>query len=148
LDKPTSGEVFINEKATIAFIEQDTVFENENMYIKDYLKDKTGLSEEFIEAAIDNLYNNELEFRDKRIFMLSGGEKKRLEIFTNTLMETDLLIIDEPSTYMDDYSRTAIANMLLDYPGAVILVSHDKVLMRRIGFVTYDIRDNRFRIKN
>ena len=148
LDEPTSGEIFINEKATIAFIEQETVFENENIYIKDYLKDKTGLSEEFIEAAIDNLYNNELEFRDKRIFMLSGGEKKRLEIFTNTLMETDLLIIDEPSTYMDDYSRTAIANMLLDYPGAVILVSHDKVLMRKIGFVTYDIRDNRFRIKN
>lgn len=148
LDEPTSGEIFINEKATIAFIEQETVCENENIYIKDYLKDKTGLSEEFIEAAIDNLYNNELEFRDKRIFMLSGGEKKRLEIFTNTLMETDLLIIDEPSTYMDDYSRTAIANMLLDYPGAVILVSHDKVLMRKIGFVTYDIRDNRFRIKN
>lgn len=148
LDEPTSGEIFINEKATIAFIEQETVFENENIYIKDYLKDKTGLSEEFIEAAIDNLYNNELEFRDKRIFMLSGGEKKRLEILTNTLMETDLLIIDEPSTYMDDYSRTAIANMLLDYPGAVILVSHDKVLMRKIGFVTYDIRDNRFRIKN
>ncbi|MGL5088719.1 MAG: ATP-binding cassette domain-containing protein [Cetobacterium sp.] len=148
LDTPTSGEVFINEKATIAFIEQEAIFPNENIYISQYLKDKTGLSDEFIEAAIDSLYNNEIEFRDKRIFMLSGGEKKRLEIFTNTLMETDLLIIDEPTTYMDDYSRTAIANMLLDYPGAVILVSHDKVLMRRIGFVTYDIRDNRFRVKN
>ncbi|MGL6099765.1 MAG: ATP-binding cassette domain-containing protein, partial [Fusobacteriaceae bacterium] len=148
LDTPTSGEVFINEKSTIAFIEQEAVFEDESIYISKYLKDKTGLSDEFIEAAIDTLYNNEIEFRDKRIFMLSGGEKKRLEIFTNTLMETDLLIIDEPTTYMDDYSRTAIANMLLDYPGAVILVSHDKVLMRRIGFVTYDIRDNRFRVKN
>ncbi|MEG0300180.1 MAG: ATP-binding cassette domain-containing protein [Cetobacterium sp.] len=147
LEEPTSGEVVINKDAKISFIEQDTIFENEKISVKDYLKEKTGLSDDFIEAAIDNLYNNELEFRDKRIFMLSGGEKKRLEIFTNTLLETDLLIIDEPSTYMDDYSRDTIANMLLDYPGAVILVSHDKVLLRKIKFTTYDIRDKRFRIK-
>ena len=79
--------------------------------------------------------------------MLSGGEKKRLEIFANILSDTDLLIIDEPSTYMDDYSRTTIASMLLAYEGAVILVSHDKFLMRQLDFETYDIRDRLFRKK-
>nr|WP_307774530.1 ATP-binding cassette domain-containing protein [uncultured Cetobacterium sp.] len=147
-EEPTTGTVLVNNKAKIAFIEQETVFEDENIYIKDYLKEKTGLSDDFIEAAIDNLYNNEIEFRDKRIFMLSGGEKKRLEIFANILWEADLLIIDEPTTYMDDYSRGLIANMLMDYEGAVVLVSHDKVLMRQIdGFVTYDIRDRLLRVK-
>ncbi|MBP6062540.1 MAG: ABC-F family ATP-binding cassette domain-containing protein [Fusobacteriaceae bacterium] len=146
-DEPTSGTVNINPKAKIAYIEQDTVLENEKLTTIDYLKAKTGLSHEFVEIAIDTLYNNEIEFRDKRVFMLSGGEKKRLEIFANMLSETDLLIIDEPSTFMDDYSRTTIANMLLDYPGAVILVSHDKVLLRKLNFKTYDIRDKRFREK-
>lgn len=146
-DEPTSGIVNINPKAKIAYIEQDTVLENEKLTTIEYLKAKTGLSHEFVEIAIDTLYNNEIEFRDKRVFMLSGGEKKRLEIFANMLSETDLLIIDEPSTYMDDYSRTTIANMLLDYPGAVILVSHDKVLLRKLNFKTYDIRDKRFREK-
>lgn len=143
----TTGDVFINKKAKISFIEQETVFENEKISIIDYLKGKTGLSDDFVEATIDTLYNNEPEFRDKRIFMLSGGEKKRLEIFANILSETDLLIIDEPSTYMDDYSRTTIANMLMEYEGAVILVTHDKVLLKKINFETYDIRDKKIRPK-
>ncbi len=147
-ESPTTGEVQINEKAKISFIEQETVLENEKISIKEYLKDKTGLSDDFIEAAIDSLYNHDLEFRDKRIFMLSGGEKKRLEIFAHILAETHLLIIDEPSTYMDDYSRNTIADMLSEYSGAVILVTHDKALLRKIDFTLYDIRDKRFRIKD
>ncbi len=147
LEEPTSGEVFRNERAKVAYIEQETVFEDEKMFIKDYIMDKTGLNEEFTEAAIDSLYNYEEEFKAKKIFMLSGGEKKRLEIFTHILADTHLLIIDEPSTYMDDYSRDTIAKMLMDYPGAVVLVTHDKALLRKIDFTLYDIRDNRFRLK-
>ena len=114
-----------------------------------YIKTETAWTGniEVFYRVIEDHYNNEIEFSDKRVFMLSGGEKKRLEIFANMLSETDLLIIDEPSTFMDDYSRTTIANMLLDYPGAVILVSHDKVLLRKLNFKTYDIRDKRFREK-
>lgn len=148
-EEPTSGKVEINGKAKISFIEQETVLKDEKISIKDYLKDKTGLSDDFIEESIDSLYNYEPEFRDKKIFMLSGGEKKRLEIFAHILAETHLLIIDEPSTYMDDYSRDTIANMLSDYPGAVIVVTHDKALLRKIDdFTLYDIRDKRFRVKS
>jgi ATPase subunit of ABC transporter with duplicated ATPase domains len=146
-EAPTTGRVQINKKAKISFIEQETVLKNEKMSIKDYIKDKTGLSDDFIEESIDSLYNYEPEFRDKKLYMLSGGEKKRLEIFAHILAETHLLIIDEPSTYMDDYSRNTIANMLTDYPGAVIVVTHDKALLRKIDFTLYDIRDKRFRMK-
>lgn len=146
-EEATSGKVTRNERARIAYIEQETVFEDENMWIKNYIMKETGLNEEFVEAAIDSLYNDEEEFRTKKIFMLSGGEKKRLEIFTHILSDTHMLIIDEPSTYMDDYSRDTIAKMLMDYPGAVVLVTHDKALLRKIDFETYDIRDNRFRLK-
>lgn len=146
--EPTSGKVYINPKAKMVHIIQETVFEDENMSIKDYLQLKTGLSPDFVESAIDSLYAHEPEFRDKRIFMLSGGERKRLEIFAHTISDIDLLIIDEPTTYMDDFSRKAIAEMLLDYDGAVILVSHDKALLRLLkNFETYDIRDRLLRIK-
>ncbi|MGB0405525.1 MAG: ATP-binding cassette domain-containing protein, partial [Fusobacterium sp.] len=100
-----------------------------------------------IDEAIDSLFNYEEEFKSKKLFMLSGGEKKRLEIFTNILAETHLLIIDEPSTYMDSYSRTTIANMLKEYDGAVVLVTHDKELLRMIDFEMFDIRDRLFREK-
>ncbi|MGL6065422.1 MAG: ABC-F family ATP-binding cassette domain-containing protein [Fusobacteriaceae bacterium] len=143
----SSGKVFLNDKAKISYIQQETVFVDETISIIDYLKKETGLSEDFVEVAVDTLYNNEIEFRDKRIFMLSGGEKKRLEIFASILSETDLLVIDEPTTYMDDYSRTTIVDMLLNYKGAIILVSHDKILLKKLNFETYDIRDKRVRIK-
>lgn len=146
-EPPSDGEIFINENAKITYIEQETYFSNEKLTVFDYIAEKTGLSPDFIEIAIDSLFNHEKEFRDKRIFMLSGGEKKRLEIFTNILSDTDLLIIDEPSTYMDDYSRATIASMLLAYEGAIVLVSHDKFLMRQLDFETYDIRDRLFRKK-
>lgn len=144
----TSGEIIRDPKLKMAYIPQETKFKDENMRIKDYLKEKTGLSDEFLDEAIDSLYNYEEEFRDKKIFMLSGGEKKRLEIFATTLEEVDLLIIDEPSTYMDEYSRETIINMLNDYDGAIVLVTHDKSLMRNLDFTVYDIRDNRFRLKD
>ena len=146
-DSPLVLRVTINSKAKITYIEQENSFENEKLSVYEYLEEKIGLSPDFIESAIDTLFNYEKEFRDKRIFMLSGGEKKRLEIFANILLDTDLLVIDEPTTYMDDYSRTTIASMLLAYKGAVILVSHDKFLMRQLDFETYDIRDRLLRKK-
>lgn len=147
MESISSGEIIKDSKLRIAYIPQETKFENENIKIKDYLKEKTGLSDEFLNEAIDSLYNYEEEFRDKKIFMLSGGEKKRLEIFTTTLEEVDLLIIDEPSTYMDDYSKENIINMLNDYDKTIVLVTHDKYLMKKLDFIIYDIRDNRFRKK-
>lgn len=143
-----SGKVIFNEGAKIAFVKQETHFENEKITVFDYLKAETCLSDDFIETSIDMLFNSQEEFKDKRLFMLSGGEKKRLEICAKTLADIDCLIIDEPTTFMDDYSRGVIANMLLDYQGAIILVTHDKWLMKKLGFAVYDIRDKRFRIKS
>jgi len=146
-EEPTTGTVEMNPKAKFSYIEQETILEDENMRLPEYIQDKTGLNQDFIEGAIDSLFNHEEEFRSKKLYMLSGGEKKRLEIFTNILAETHLLVIDEPSTYMDSYSKATIANMLNEYHGAVILVTHDKELLRMIDFEMYDIRDRLFREK-
>jgi len=144
---PTTGTIDMNPKVKISYIEQETILEDENMRITEYIQDKTGLNQDFVEGAIDSLFNYEEEFKSKKLYMLSGGEKKRLEIFTNILAETHLLVIDEPSTYMDSYSRSTIANMLNEYHGAVILVTHDKELLRMIDFEIFDIRDRLFREK-
>ena len=84
---------------------------------------------------------------NKLVANLSFGERTKTSIAKLIIGDYNLLIIDEPSTYMDDYSRTTIASMLLAYDGAVILVSHDKFLMRQLDFETYDIRDRLFRKK-
>ncbi len=61
--------------------------------------------------------------------LLSGGEKARLMLGLATFHGPHLLILDEPTNHLDIDSRTALVNAINDYPGAVILVSHDRFLI-------------------
>src|SRR6188768_769092 len=66
---------------------------------------------------------------DKRVEKLSGGEKARLMLGIATFGAPHLLILDEPTNHLDIDSRTALIEAINDYPGAVILVSHDRHLL-------------------
>ena len=60
---------------------------------------------------------------------LSGGEKSRLLLGLATFAAPHLVILDEPTNHLDIDSRGALIEAINDYPGAVILVSHDRYLL-------------------
>ncbi len=60
---------------------------------------------------------------------LSGGEKSRLLLGLATFAAPHLIILDEPTNHLDIDSRAALIEAINDYPGAVILVSHDRYLL-------------------
>jgi ATP-binding cassette subfamily F protein 3 len=66
---------------------------------------------------------------DKKVEKLSGGEKARLMLGIATFGAPHLLILDEPTNHLDIDSRAALIEAINDYPGAVILVSHDRHLL-------------------
>jgi ATP-binding cassette, subfamily F, member 3 len=66
---------------------------------------------------------------DTPIKKLSGGEKARLLLGLATFAGPHLLILDEPSNHLDIDSRAALIEAISAYPGAVILVSHDRYLL-------------------
>jgi ATP-binding cassette subfamily F protein 3 len=66
---------------------------------------------------------------DQAVATLSGGEKARLLLGLATLSGPNLVMLDEPTNHLDIDSRAALVEAINDFPGAVILVSHDRHLL-------------------
>jgi len=63
---------------------------------------------------------------------LSGGEKTKLALAMLMVGRNNLLLLDEPTNNLDPPSRQAVADALVDWPGAIILVSHDEEFVREL----------------
>src|SRR5699024_2912265 len=69
---------------------------------------------------------------DKKVADLSGGEKKRVAIARALIQPADLLILDEPTNYLDNVSVEWLEQYLSNYPGAFLLVTHDRYFLNRV----------------
>ncbi|WP_136644580.1 ABC-F family ATP-binding cassette domain-containing protein [Tabrizicola sp. YIM 78059] len=72
---------------------------------------------------------------------LSGGQKARLSLLLATIDAPHLLILDEPTNHLDIESREALVEALTEYPGAVILVSHDMHLLSLVADRLWLVKD-------
>ncbi len=76
-------------------------------------------------------------FKDEQLEMpvgrLSGGERARLMIARLMLQEADVLLLDEPTNDLDIPTLEVLEDSLLDFPGALVLVSHDRYMLDRVS---------------
>ena len=79
---------------------------------------------------------------DKPIAHLSGGQKTRLSLAKLLLEKRDLLILDEPTNHLDIETLSWLESYLLNYRGALVIVSHDRYFLDKITNETYELSYN------
>ena len=83
---------------------------------------------------------------DKRISILSGGEKSRVVLATLLAQPHNFLILDEPTNHLDIQSREVLLKALQKFSGTVVLVSHDRHFLRSLANRVFEIDHGEMRI--
>jgi ATP-binding cassette subfamily F protein 3 len=83
------------------------------------------------------------EMIEKKIKVLSGGERARLVLAGLLLQQHNILVLDEPGNHLDVETVEALADALCRYRGTVIFTSHDRYFMQRVATAVIEVRDRR-----
>lgn len=128
-----SGGVRFGSNVTIGYYDQEQAELSSNKRVLNELWDEYPLKpEKEIRTILGNfLFSGEDVL--KIVSTLSGGEKARLALAKLMMEKSNLLILDEPTNHLDLDSKEVLENALIDYPGTILFVSHDRYFINRIA---------------
>lgn len=86
------------------------------------------------------------EEADKKISVLSGGEKSRVVLACILARPVNLLVLDEPTNHLDIVSREVLLDAVKNFPGTVVIVSHDRYFLREITTRVFELDKNKLSI--
>jgi ATP-binding cassette subfamily F protein 3 len=137
--EPIGGKSRLGSNLEIGYFSQDTQELSLDQSPLDFLVWDCDL----LPADARNLLGRFLITGDdvyRPIRTLSGGEKNKLSLARLTNQNPNLLILDEPTNHLDMDSREALARVLNDYKGTLVLISHDRWLLSHVTDHTLDLR--------
>ncbi|MDH5164192.1 ABC-F family ATP-binding cassette domain-containing protein [Heyndrickxia oleronia] len=128
-----SGNISYGSNVTIGYYDQEQANLTSNKTVLNELWDDYPLKDE---KEIRTVLGNFLFTGDdvlKTVSSLSGGEKARLALSKLLMQRANFLILDEPTNHLDLDSKEVLENALIDYPGTILFVSHDRYFINRLA---------------
>jgi ATP-binding cassette subfamily F protein 3 len=138
---PVSGQVHLGHNVRIGYYSQTHAGLNAERSIIDEIRQASVLSEEGARTFLGRfLFSGDDVF--KPIGALSGGERSRVALAKLTLQGSNFLILDEPTNHLDLLSRQFLEEILGEFEGTLLFVSHDRYFIDRLATKVWVIEDD------
>ena len=137
MEKPDTGEIKLGETVQLAMVEQSRENLDDNKNVWEAVSDGLDMLQignyEVSSRAYVGRFNFKGSDQQKRVGDLSGGERGRLHLANTLKQGANLLLLDEPSNDLDVETLRALEEAVLNFPGCVMVISHDRWFLDRIA---------------
>ncbi len=143
---PTSGLLEVNEKVKLGYYAQDQTEQFDRT--KTVLETIEALATQEVRPRVRGILGAFLfsgEDAGKKVSVLSGGERARLALACMILAETNLLIMDEPTHHLDIQAKQRLKDSLMEYPGTLLIISHDRDFLTGLTSKTIEFAEGRIK---
>jgi len=145
---PSDGELWVAPGAKIGYFSQNHDKLDLNLTAEEQILKAIG-KDRRLEAR--NLLGRMFitgDQAERPMHTLSGGERARVALTLLLLDETNVLVLDEPTNYLDIPSRHAVEEALSDYQGTVIVVTHDRYFLDSVCTKVCEVKDGKVKVFN
>jgi ATP-binding cassette subfamily F protein 3 len=128
---PYEGNIRVGANVVMAYYSQEHEDLNSDLTVIGEIRGASNLKDPEIRSLLARY-----GFREEEVFKpvraLSGGEKSRLALCKLFLNPSNLLLLDEPTNHLDNETREVLEDLLMDFEGTIMVVSHDRYFLDKI----------------
>ncbi len=134
--------ISVSPKAEIGYFAQNGYKYNRNQGVMDFVQEDCDYQVSEIRSVLASMGFSQSDIR-KKLSVLSGGEFIKLQLAKLLLGRYNILLMDEPSNFLDLPGVEALETLMKNYAGTIFFIAHDKRLVENVADRVYEIREGK-----